>query len=494
MGRPATAERVAAYTAPILPHPGLGVVLRVSLPLVVLLCCFALPAAAGERVTVTGVVSVLEVDHEDGRPPERIVSVRDRDGVTGPPGRPLRVRAAPVAAAARATGEPVAAPVPPPPLVSGQLLRVNGEVQGETLLYSESQADALAVLAGPTPLAATGPNDAVVILGNFQNLSLTCTLPDVDGLVFSDADALGELLDEASFGGLHLTGTTLGPYTIPFNSSSYAYEAWDDALRAAATLDGEDLSGFEHHIYVLPPNAIGSGGLGTVGVDPLDGFTKAWIFNCSRPGSYAHEFGHNLTLAHASRFFADTLVVWNYGDASDNMGSQTLLRHYNGPHKLRLGWVPESRVRTVTQDGIYTIRRLEDVGGGGDQLLRIQNVDPTISPFFDTEFYYVSYRAAVGFDVNLPADEQNRVFVHETSAAGATTYLRQWLDTAETFSEPVGSLSNVTVRVVSQDGTNATVEVLGVPPPVPSLSWLGLAALAGLVAVASVVRPRARPR
>lgn len=450
--------------------------------------------ATAQNVPVRGVATVIEIDHDDGRPPERRVTLRDRAGVTGPPGRVLELRAKPMPShgVARAFDESAREWIGRD-VVSGQIVEVRGSAAGGKLTLEKSSAESVQVLSAPAVSAVSMAlaGQMIVIMGDFQDKVLDCGLPEVDGIVFSDADSMGNLIEEASFGDLVLGGVTVGPYTIPFNSTSFSYESWDDALRDAATQDGVDLSPYAHHIYVLPANSLSSSGMGTVGVDLVDMVTKSWIFNCDRPGAYAHEFGHNLTLGHASRYLDDTGSVQSLGDQSDNMGSQIDLRHYNGPHKLRLGWVPETKVREVTKDGIYTLRRLWD-SGTGRQLLRIRNVDPTIAPFYDTDFYYVSYRPPLGFDVNLPAGMQDGVFVHETSVNAVTTYLREWLDVGEVFSEPVESLSKVSVRVIAKDGVTATVEVLGVSPPVPSMSFRGLAGLAGLLLATAAWRRRVR--
>lgn len=451
-------------------------------------CVLTATLAAAEPAAMTGVVRVVEIDYGDERPPERRVTVRDRDGVFGAPGRELRLQARPAVPDGSAAAElpppgavvPLSRPVSDP-LISGQIVRVEGEALGETLVVESGASMSIDIVSEPASETLAVTNSAVVILGNFQDKNLTCTFGDVEGTVFTNSDSLAAMLGEAAYGAVSFSGATLGPYTIPFDSTSFSFESWDDALRDAAINAGEDLSGFAHHFYVLPSNALSSSGLGTVGVDPVDMITKAWIFNCSRPGTYAHEFGHNLTLSHASRYFADTGTVQTFGDQSDNMGSTIELRHYNAPHKMRLGWVAPSSVWDVQADGVYVLRRLFDTGPGW-QVLRIKNVDPTIPPFLDTENYLVSYRVGQGFDLNLPATWQDRVFVHEASDANVTTYLREWLDTGETFSEPMGSLSNVTVEVLSMDGVNATVQIAGVPPPIPSLSPFGLVLLAASLA------------
>ena len=163
-----------------------------------------------------------------------------------------------------------------------------------------------------------------------------------------------------------------------------------------------------NHLLALTTKAC-AGGLGSLGGTEGGG---SMVSGSGSAGGFAvpvaaHEFGHNLGLAHANAAICSTTShdsalatfgtpttpagcrVEEYGDYLDIMGtSQTnALPHLSTPQKYAYGWLP-SGITTVTDDITATIKPL---GSTGTRALRV--VD-------GTQVYYVEYRTSDLFDAN----------------------------------------------------------------------------------------------
>lgn len=174
---------------------------------------------------------------------------------------------------------------------------------------------------------------------------------------------------------------------------------WFPLADAQALAQGYNPANYAHKVYFVPCCPCGWSGLAAFGGN--------WVQLAYRDGgTYTHELGHNLGMAHASTQWNNTNQWVEYGDLSDFMASTYDWRHNNGPHKVQMGWVTP---QTVTQPGVYQISRIED--------------DPATVPYpqvlkFNSSSapngwpYYLSYKQAVGFDANLPAKYKTGLSIH----------------------------------------------------------------------------------
>src|ERR1041384_3451001 len=155
---------------------------------------------------------------------------------------------------------------------------------------------------------------------------------------------------------------------------------------------------------------------------------------------FAHELGHNLGMKHAG-LFGDWERTLEYGDCSDVMGTAgcsdvdtvemgyyVRLMHVNGPHKVQMGWIPESRVVEVTSPGEYQLSLLEAPVPTA-QILKIAK------PGTDSgEAYYLSFRTNYGFDTdNLPHRFKGVTSITRWSGGLDYTYLVTVIGDGETF-------------------------------------------------------------
>lgn len=340
----------------------------------------------------------------------------------------------------------------PKNLKTGMIVTAKGKAKGKEIILDPDEsgggsieAVAPAEVAQGGAVALTGEQKTLVMVANFQDKSVTCSNPAIADLMFTDP--LGKSVDalyrETSHGNVWLTGKVVGPYQISYTSTGTCdYVAWGNAIDAAAVAAGVDLSLYPRKIYVMPDNSCPAAGIGNVGGSS----TRAWIFYCDVPDVFAHELGHNLGMLHASTPTSD------YGDTTDIMGlSVNKLRQINAPHKEQVGWVPATRVQTVSQSGRYDVAplQLDPSSAPAPQAIKLAKTDTN-------ELYYLSYRRGIGFDASLSASSQlDRLSVHRWNGAGKT-YLLATLADGESF---VDAVNGITVTQVGHTAEYSTVQV-----------------------------------
>ena len=335
----------------------------------------------------------------------------------------------------------------PSSLMTGAKVRARGVPSGRELIVEAngSGGDGVDTIA-PGQLMVSGEQRTLVMVANFQDADVSCSVDAVHDLMFTDPfdGSVDDLYRETSFGQVWLTGDTVGPFDIGYSSSTCDVSSWADATEAAARANGVEPDAYTRKVYVLPPNACPSVGSGSVGGNP----SRAWIFKCDIPDVYAHELGHNLGMQHASTPQSD------YGDNTDFMGlAYNRLRQTNAPHKEQMGWLPAT---TISSGGSYQVAPLEldPSQVGADQSFKIAKPDTG-------EFYYLSYRTAIGFDANLASIYLDRLSVHRgDGSASRRTYLLDLLEDGESFQDAVNGIT-ITQLSHSPDGSSFSVSLGG---------------------------------
>jgi hypothetical protein len=313
-----------------------------------------------------------------------------------------------------------------------------------------------------------GPRTLIAVVVDFQDATVADTygvadpIDFVSGVLYDNTKNCADLLADASFGTTTLVSDADGDLqhdvfqvTIPSSiiGSSCLTGTWANEADIEVTNLGVDLGLYQHKMYVIPRiSGVCSGwsGLAQVGCGSS---CRSWM-RTTTATVYAHEIGHNLGMHHASTDLDnDGVIDLEYGDQSDIMGSSSIWRQFNGPHKVQMAWVPETEVVELFGGGVwdFTIDALEidPALALNPQVIRISRPD------WPTRPYYLSYRAQIGYDITLSSTYRNRLQVH--SAQGSRTYYIDGLDDGETFDDPTAF--NLVITQLSHDATTVTIQI-----------------------------------
>lgn len=341
---------------------------------------------------------------------------------------------------------------------SGSIVKIKGKKIDDQNIALEANGTNNVQTVLVASADVSGEQKTIVIPINFQDSALPCSDSNLQSFFFSASDSIKNYYAESSFNKINVTGVVSPRVTIPYKSTDACnYSSWSTAADNALTSQGFSLSGYTRKIYQFPSSSCGYIGLGTIGGNP----SRSWVFRCDIVDVTAHEFGHNLGWHHASTGTLNSEGD-EYGDMSCIMGYSAVgLRHANAVHKIESGWIPSSRVTTITNSGTYTIYKSEDGNTTSAQVLKIRKNDTN-------EDYYVSFRSSMGFDTSLSSSYSNKVSVHRWNGiSGTKTYLLSVLSNGQTFSDPT---NNITIQMLSHDSNVAVLSVNvggSLPPPPP---------------------------
>jgi hypothetical protein len=306
---------------------------------------------------------------------------------------------------------------------------------------------------------ALGDQKTLVILADFTDSAITCSVDFIRNLVFGATDSVDALYRNNSSGKTSFSGDVVGPYALNrATSDECSLSALSMAAEASATAAGVNVGSYPRRVYVMPPNSCGAGGKGTVGGTP----SQAWVFACNLPGVFAHNLGHNLGMAHSSS--AAPLPDEEYGDPSDPMAfGSDRLPGFNAPHRHQLGWLTSTGLRDVSADTDVSIALLSL-----DPATVTAPQTVTIRKPSTNDYYYLSYRRPVGFDQGMDSRFFDRVSVHRYKGDGSTanTYWVANLDTNESYTD---SIDGIAVTVTARTTTSAALQIrFSAPACVPS--------------------------
>ncbi|MBI4422236.1 MAG: hypothetical protein HY554_00825 [Elusimicrobia bacterium] len=346
----------------------------------------AVPLAAGQSRTLPGTLEVVSEDLLDGSE-VRHVGVRTQHGV--------------VALDAASVGEDV---------------QSGGDA--EVSVFSTGEGLELLGVRLPEwiPIHKPGRKERVaVILLRFSRdgeaIATPFTRKEVETVVFGEGN---RYLEEVSYGKLRIEGTVVGFYTLPFAPTCDT----EEISRAALPLADRQLDyrKFDRVVMAYPNNNCRYGGMGTVGktkIDTREGQVQVslmWMPGEISLRIFAHEYGHNLGLWHASSLWCDRpgdfglgCADEEYGDPYDAMGFP-FPGHFGAHNKAAIGWLSGRQVMTVEAGRPRTVvARLTPVETR-DGLKEI--VIPVALPDGQAFAYHVEYRQPLGMDreVGLETD------------------------------------------------------------------------------------------
>jgi len=272
----------------------------------------------------------------------------------------------------------------------------------------------------------SGEQRTLVIMANFSDKSSGCTSSGLNTALFGTGSSVDRIYRESSANQVTFSGNVVGPFTIPYTSSSTCdFNAWGSAADAAARAAGVDPSRYARISYAIPGNST----CGWTGIAYVGGSapTRSWVASCSA-GVFAHEIGHNLRFKHASTPTSE------YGDSSDPMGGAPAVQMH-AANRVMAGWVTDTSIVDNPSSGSYAIAALE-------------------AP--DTnEYYYVSLRTAAGLSAGLNSAYRDVVTVHRaTGTMPSPTVLLARLAAGQSFSDTTNG-----VRVTAQSISTGTASV-----------------------------------
>jgi len=235
-------------------------------------------------------------------------------------------------------------------------------------------------------------------------LLIRVDFPDKPGQVVSDATLTNLIHDmsahwaKMSCGKLHWRrageGSTITPtLRLPRNHAHYTgLQAMLTAARAAAEVAGYDYRDYSLEIVVTGDKPdVSFGGIAYVGE------RGAWLANGQwNLGVCSHEAGHSFGLNHSG--FWDTSggapagagSHVEYGNPFDHMGgaSSSTSAHFNARQKHYLGWIPDSAVRSISGDGMFTQRltAMDHGAAGGHRVIAVDRAETA-------QDYWIEYRS-----------------------------------------------------------------------------------------------------
>jgi hypothetical protein len=250
-----------------------------------------------------------------------------------------------------------------------------------------------------------------------------------EGLLGESYPALGHYYREASYDQLNITGSDVfGWYNLP-NPWSYYRESEESTLpdmcrlmTDAVAVTDTDVD-FRKYFGILLFVNQDIGNRGRCLEMTLDGETRLWAVSAIQSPDWqslvAHEMTHGMGRglhscividgdhqSYESRW--DVLSKGGTGgfEDRDNKTYGNIAPHPIGEHKLKLGWIPESRLFTAEANStrVITLTRLARPPAGGYLLAKIP------FPGASTSYYTVEARMRVGYDKFLPND---CVLIHE---------------------------------------------------------------------------------
>ncbi len=261
------------------------------------------------------------------------------------------------------------------------------------------------------------------------------------------------------FGGRSYPGTATDVVRVRVPERSSSLDGicnetiWATKADNAAVALGVKLGQYQHRMYLLPEET----------QCPWDGLAelqcgdecKAWVranffLPCGYPDLIAHELGHNVGLMHArTDSDNDGVSDCEYCDTSDVMGFGTnYWRTFNAPHKELMGWLTGSRLIDGSVGGTFQISALEMTDPPYPQVVKV--VSPSGEP------YWVSFRAAIGYDAELANNTAylDKSQVHRADSLG-NSYLITSLEDGTIFVDEMG----LTVKQLSHSADTATIQV-----------------------------------
>lgn len=376
-----------------------------------------------------------------------------------------------------------------PPIISnGATVTIRGlALDSEIVLdLTQDKTNSLLILSSLSP-PTTGNFKLAVLMFNFSNYRLEpFTKEQIASVVFSGRESVNAYYTEASFGQTSFPGDVhdiWGWLEIDSTSENCVHFIflWTEKVKALASAQGFNSANYDRVAYLFPSiencSFGGMAGLNEIWINGMN------VGNIPDSKVFIHELGHTFGLLHANSISCGNKAidiyancqVKEYYDRYSAMGLQK--NHFNAGEKDKLGWIPASRIKDVTESGIYELYPLERLETGY-QILRIPKLDTN-------QYYYLEYRQPIGtFDSSLPTNihntlihiwNENQFFINRLAGTfiidtmPSTIYeADEALTDGTTFQDESNSIS---VTQLSHNATSATISItlpITTPTPTPT--------------------------
>ncbi|HXH31530.1 MAG TPA: hypothetical protein VNJ01_12000 [Bacteriovoracaceae bacterium] len=317
--------------------------------------------------------------------------------------------------------------------------------------------------------AAVSTENILAVRLQFPDLTAqSCGTSELETTLFAESNSLSSYFKEMSRGTATIQGK-VHPEVIQVTTKPDCSNPNDPQLlwRSVSTMANEaknllnsrgvNVSAYNKFLYYLPAGVCVTGyGDGTL---KQGYFSGDW---CKSLPVTVHEFGHMIGLNHASS--ADVqypTMSQEYGDASDVMGySNYPLKGMNAINKIRLGYVSDAEIVTVTADGqSHTISTVSPplLDAGKPVVLRFEDLQ-TAYPIF------LSFRRPSGFDSGLAPSFFSTLSVHSLNRYSPS---KSWLIANVAVGQQLETPNGSKIILESITADRAVVKVTrdGVQPP-----------------------------
>lgn len=319
-----------------------------------------------------------------------------------------------------------------------------------------------------------------------------------------NTESLNGFWAQTSYNQTSATGQVVGPFAL---SQNYTCDQLDDLTTAAiAAADSTiDFTQFTRIAIVFPIQSCSYSGFNSAGVGSIGCSTEtspskgnltasvAWlpIFpndeTTLKLATFAHEFGHNLGLDHASSDDYSNIPLGppgnpgstiEYGDSFSVMGADTTFNNepiagqYSAEHKaLDLGWLSLGDYQEVTSSGAFTLVPFEnDSGLRALRILRdassgawlwvefrqpIGDVDSSFSLWESVGETNVFQGALIHYE-DPSLDPLHTYLLDFNPSSAPNNFLKPVLLPGQTWSDP-NSLLSLTVNSANSSGLSLTV-------------------------------------
>jgi len=317
--------------------------------------------------------------------------------------------------------------------------------------------------SGAVDTAANGARTILFMRVEYQDDSVSyCDEACVRDRAYAGTRNMDEMYRESSYNTISFPSSSVRVVTVRLakravDQANCPY--WNIGLDADAAVRsqlGFEPNDYTHRAYYIPTTIPGCsfGGLAYVGCSST--YCKSWM-RTSSGTTLAHEIGHNLGWRHAGLDTEDDgQQNSEYGDVSGIMGSAWQWRGVNAPHRIQSGWIPSTAVRSITP----SCSASQQFRLGGLAYTPGSKASTSVVTLARTGAgggtYYISYRAASGYDATMSSLYKSKVLINY-KIGNSNSQLVKALETGDTYSLKAGSQAQL--RVLQIDNDAATVQL-----------------------------------